>query len=77
MKYFQKYRSSRSEVSYKKGVLRILAEFTGKHLCQSFFFNKVAGFSFLIKLQAKAVISFQVIAIHTESLIHMHVNVKN
>ena len=25
------------------GVLRNLAKFTGKHLCQSLFFNKVAG----------------------------------
>ena len=27
----------------KKGVLRNLTKFTGKHLCQSLFFNKVAG----------------------------------
>ena len=27
----------------KKGVLRNLAKFNGKHLYQSFFFNKVAG----------------------------------
>ena len=27
----------------KKGVLRNFAEFTGKHVCQSLFFNKVAG----------------------------------
>ena len=27
----------------KKGVLRNAAKFTGKHLCQSLFFNKVAG----------------------------------
>ena len=31
------------EVFYKKGVLRNFAKFTGKHLCQSLFFNKVAG----------------------------------
>ena len=31
--------------SIKKGVLRNFAEFTGKHLCQSLFFNKVAGLS--------------------------------
>ena len=30
------------EVFYKKGVFRNFAKFTGKHLCQSFFFNKVA-----------------------------------
>ena len=28
------------EVFCKKGVLRNLAKFTGKHLCQSLFFNK-------------------------------------
>ena len=28
-------------VSIKKGVVRNFAKFTGKHLCQSFFFNKV------------------------------------
>ena len=36
-------RSSRQEVFCKKGVLRNFAKFTGKHLCQSLFFNKVAG----------------------------------
>ena len=28
---------------YKKGALKDFAEFTGKHLCQSLFLNKVAG----------------------------------
>ena len=37
------YRSSRPEVFCKKGVLRNFVEFTGKHLCQNFFFNKVEG----------------------------------
>ena len=36
-------RSSRPEVFCKNGVFRNFAKFTGKHLCQSFFFNKVAG----------------------------------
>ena len=36
-------RSSRPEVFYEKGVLRNFARFTGNHLCQSLFFNKVAG----------------------------------
>ena len=31
------------EVFYKKGVLRNFVKLTGKHLCQSIFFNKVAG----------------------------------
>ena len=36
-------RSSRPEVFCKKGVPRNFAKFRGKHLCQSLFFNKVAG----------------------------------
>ena len=35
--------SSSPEVFYKKGVLRNFLKFTGKHLCQSLFFTKVAG----------------------------------
>ena len=38
-------RSSRPEVFCKKGALRNIAKFTGKHLCQSLIFNKVAGHS--------------------------------
>ena len=34
------HRSSRPEVLFEKGVLE---NFTGKHLCQSLFFKKVAG----------------------------------
>ena len=37
------HRSSRLEVFCKKGCLRNFAKFTGKHKCQSLFFNKVAG----------------------------------
>ena len=36
-------RSNRPEVFYKKGALKNVAKFTEKHLCQSLFFNKVAG----------------------------------
>ena len=36
-------RSSRPEVFCKKDVLKNFAKFTGKHLWQSAFFNKVAG----------------------------------
>ena len=35
-------RSSRPEVFCKKGVLKNFGKFTGKHLCQSLCFNKVA-----------------------------------
>ena len=36
-------RTSHRRFSERKGVLSNLAKFTGKHLCQSFFFNKVTG----------------------------------
>ena len=36
-------RSSHPELFCKKGVIRNFAKFTGKHLCQSLFFNKVSG----------------------------------
>ena len=36
-------RSSQRRYSIRKGVLRNFAKFTGKHLCQSLFFNKVAS----------------------------------
>ena len=40
---FVNQRSSRLEVFCKKGVIRNFTKFTGKHLCQSLFFNKIAG----------------------------------
>ena len=36
-------KSSHQKRSTKKGVLKNIAKFTGKQLCQSLFFNKVAG----------------------------------
>ena len=38
---FTNHRSSRRRCSARKDVLRNFAKFTGKHLCQSLFFNKV------------------------------------
>ena len=35
--------NSRLEVLCRKGVLWNFEKFTGKHLCQSLFFNKLAG----------------------------------
>ena len=35
-------RSSGPHIFYQKGYLRNFAKFTGKHLCQSLYFNKVA-----------------------------------
>ena len=43
MQILRSLRSSRPEVFDKKGVLRNFIKFTGKHLCQSLFFNRVAG----------------------------------
>ena len=37
------FRSSRPDVFCKKGVLKNLTKLTGKHRCQSVFFNKVTG----------------------------------
>ena len=36
-------RCSDRRYSIKKGALKTFTEFTGKHLCQNPFFNKVAG----------------------------------
>ena len=36
-------RSSHRRCSVRKDVLKNFAKFTGKHLCQSLFFNRVAG----------------------------------
>ena len=41
--YAHQVRSSCLEVFCKNGVLKNFAKFTGKHLCQILFFNKVAG----------------------------------
>ena len=42
-KNLSRNRNSRPEVFCKEGVLRNFAKFTGKHLCQTLFFNKVAS----------------------------------
>ena len=36
-------RSSHQRYSVKKGIVKNFTKFTGKHLCQSLFFNQVAG----------------------------------
>ena len=41
-RHLMENRSSHQRCSVKKGVLRNFAKFTGKHLCQSLFFNEVA-----------------------------------
>ena len=44
---FRLFRSSHTGVLCKKVVLRNFAKFTGKHLCQSLYFNKVASLRLL------------------------------
>ena len=44
---------SRPEVICKKGALENFAKFTRKHLCQSLFFNKVAGLKQSLEAYAK------------------------
>ena len=48
------FRRNYQGCSVKKGVLRNFAKFTGKHLCQGLFFNKVAGVWNFIKKEALA-----------------------
>ena len=43
MKVINATENSRREVFFKKGFMKNFEKFTGKHLCQSFFLNKVAG----------------------------------
>ena len=38
-----KKKCSHQKCSVRKGVLRYFSKFTGKHLCQSLFYNKAAG----------------------------------
>ena len=46
-------RSSHRRCSVTKDVLRNFAKFTGKHLCQRLFFNKVAGLRLATLLKKK------------------------
>ena len=41
--------ASHQRCSVRKCVLRNFTKFTGKHLCPSLFFNKVAGLHFYLK----------------------------
>ena len=47
------HRNSHQRCSIKKGVLRNFTKFTGKHLCQSIFVNKVAGLSLATLLKKR------------------------
>ena len=47
------YKSSHRRCSVKKGVLGNFPKFTGKHLCQSLFFNNAATASGIITAECK------------------------
>ena len=57
--FHDSFRSSSSEVFCEKGVLKNFEKLTGKHLCQSLFFNKVAGESHETSSQANISFFFQ------------------
>ena len=57
VEYSHRHRSSRPEVFCRKGVLRKFTNFAGKPLCQSLFFNKVAGCN-VIKKETLAQVFF-------------------
>ena len=53
LKYSITLKSSHQRCSMQKGVLRNFTKFTGKHLCQSPFFNKVASLKPAISLKMR------------------------
>ena len=69
------YRSSHQRCSRKKDVLTNLAKFTGKHLFQSLFFNKVTGqrpevCNFFKKRDFSAVVFLPILEILYKQLFH-------
>ena len=66
------FRSSGPEVFCEKDVLGNFAKFTGKHLCQSLFFNKVAGAacSFIKKETLAQVFSYEFCEISKNTFSH-------
>ena len=67
-----KFRSSHRRCSVGKGVLRKLAKFTGKPLCQSPFFNNVAACNFIKKDAPKQVFSCEFCEISKNTLFTEH-----
>ena len=61
-------RSSRLEVFCEKGVLRNFAKFTGNHLRQTLFLNKVAGLRPQAVTQVSETLTFLRTPFHTEHL---------
>ena len=68
-------RSSRPDVFWEKYVLRNFTKFTGKHLCQSLFFNKVAGgaCNFIRKETLAQVLSYEFREISKNTFFSEHI----
>ena len=58
------------KVFYKKDVLKNFAKFTGKHLCQSLFFNKVTGRNFMKRETLAQVFSCELFRNFSERLFY-------
>ena len=67
-------RSSHRRCSITKDVLRNFAKFTRKHLCQSLFFNKVAG-NFIKKETLAQVFSFEFCEISKNTFFTEHLRI--
>ena len=65
-------RSSDRRCSVKKGVLRNFAKFTGKHLCQSLFFNKAETCNFIKKETLAKVFLYEFCEIPTSTIFTEH-----
>ena len=68
---FKTFKSSHRRCSIKKGVPKNFAKFTGKHLCQSLFLNKVAGLS-LIKEAVEQMFSCEICKIFKNTFFTKH-----
>ena len=77
------HRSSHQRCSRIRGVLRNFTEFTGKHLCQGLFLNKVAGLRtppddcFFIHFSPTLVTFQRVYQIHSMVLFESHCQVEH
>ena len=66
------FRNSHWKCSVKKSVLRNFAKFTGKYLCQSLFFNKVAACNFIENETLKQVFSCEFCEISKNTIFIEH-----
>ena len=69
------FRSSHPSCFMKKGVLGNFTKFTGKHLCQSLFFNKVAGLQLYWKIDSGTGVLLWILWNFQEHLLTEHIRV--